>query len=205
MSTDPTAPAAAPADLDHSLAPAQANRLAFALALPLLLLLGGVLIACLTLSATPFPAPTARAVAVFLVCLGLGIAAHEALHALAWAAAGRIPLRRIRFGFSVRALAPYAHVSDPMTARAYRVGAALPAILLGALPYLWGLLAGNAGLAFFGMVFVFAAAGDLLVLWQMRAVDGAVLVRDHPERVGCVVVGAAGEAEARPERPPWGG
>lgn len=204
MPTGPTAPAVADEGLDLSISPSRANRQAFALALLLLALLGGAFLALApTDRATLLPAWSAGSALVFLGCLALGIAAHEGLHALAWAAFGRIPLRRVRFGFSARALAPYAHVPEPMTARAYRLGAAMPAIVLGVLPYGWGTLTGHVGWALYGMVFVFAAAGDLLVLWQIRRVDAQAIVRDHPARVGCIVVRPAGLPDPSEEHRPW--
>jgi len=43
------------------------------------------------------------------------------------------------------------------------------------------------------MVFIFAAGGDLLVLWVIRNVDARAMVQDHPSRAGCLVVGHGDE------------
>jgi hypothetical protein len=38
---------------------------------------------------------------------------------------------------------------------------------------------------------VFVAGGDLAIIWILRRVPGRTLVRDHPSRAGCEVVGDA--------------
>jgi len=173
---------------DLSISLARANVYTLAVSLPLV---GLMLLAYLELSPAGFvPAntPTLPASLLFLVLLMVGILAHEAIHGLAWSFFGRLPLRRIRFGFQASTLTPYAHALDPLTARAYRIGAVLPALLLGGLPFLVGTIVGSTPPALFGMIFVFAAGGDLLILWLIRGVDPRALVQDHPSRAGCIVL-----------------
>ena len=173
---------------DLSISLVRANVYTLAVSLPLV---GLMLLAYLELSpATLVPAST-LALPVWLLFVALivaGILAHEAIHGLAWSFFGRLPLRRIRFGFQASTLTPYAHALDPLPARAYRLGAVLPAILLGGLPFVVGTVLGSPSLALFGMIFVFAAGGDLLVLWLIRGVDPRALVQDHPSRAGCIVL-----------------
>ena len=166
---------------DLSISLARANVYTLAVSVPLV---GLMLLAYIELSPAGFvPAntPTLPAWLLFLVLLVAGILAHEAIHGLAWSFFGRLPLRRIRFGFQASTLTPYAHALDPLTARAYRIGAVLPALLLGGLPFVVGTVIGSASLALFGMIFVFAAGGDVLVLWLIRGVDPRALVQDHPQ------------------------
>lgn len=181
-----------PEGRDLSVSLARANVLTLAIAVPLvgLMLVVYRLLAPgggrLALSGT-FASSLA-----FLALVVVGILAHEGIHGLAWAYFGRFPLRRIRFGFKVSTLTPYAHAPDPMPARAYRLGAGLPALVLGVLPFAVGTAVGSAGLALYGMIFTFAAGGDLLVLWLIRGVDARALVLDHPSRAGCVVLTPSG-------------
>jgi len=173
---------------DLTISLARANVYTLAVSLPLV---GLMLLAYLELSpAVLVPASTLTLPAsmLFLALIVAGILAHEAIHGLAWAFFGRLPLRRIRFGFQASTLTPYAHALDPMPARAYRLGAILPALLLGGLAFLLGTIVGSPLLALFGMIFVFAAGGDLLVLWLIRGVDARALVQDHPSRAGCIVL-----------------
>jgi hypothetical protein len=125
--------------------------------------------------------------AVGLPLLALGIVAHELVHAAVWVAAGRGSWGRVHFGWQWRALAPFAHYTQPLPATAYRLGAVAPLLVLGVLPSLVGSLAGWPAVAAFGWLLVIGAAGDLSVLWLLRGVSASALVADHPSRAGCLV------------------
>ena len=177
-----------PEGRDLSVSLARANVLTLAIAVPLV----GLMLIVYRLLAPEdgglaLGGTLAYALA-FLALVVVGILAHEGIHGLAWAYFGRFPLARIRFGFQASTLTPYAHALDPMPARAYRLGAALPALLLGVLPFAVGTAVGSAGVALYGMIFTFAAGGDLLVLWLIRNVDARARVLDHPSRAGCIVL-----------------
>jgi hypothetical protein len=118
----------------------------------------------------------------------VGVPLHEVIHGLAWAAFGRKPLKAVKFGFQVKTLTPYAHLPLPIRAGAYRWGAAMPALVLGLLPCLIGLGTGLGWFAMFGLFYLLAAGGDLVVLWVMRSLPASALVEDHPSRAGCLVV-----------------
>jgi hypothetical protein len=126
---------------------------------------------------------------VLLLAVLPGIAAHELIHAVAWAIAARRPLGAIEVGVRWRSLAPYAHPREPMPAGAYRIGAVMPLLLLGVAPSLAAIAAGAPRLMAWGLFFVFTAGGDMIVLWLIRRVAGGTLVEDHPTRVGCLVAG----------------
>jgi hypothetical protein len=181
-----------PEGRDLSVSLARANVLTVAIAVPLV----GLMLVVYRLLAPGggglAVGGTLASALAFLTLLVVGILAHEGIHGLAWAWFGRFPLKRIRFGFQASTLTPYAHALDPMPARVYRLGAALPALVLGVLPFAVGTAVGSAGLALYGMIFTFAAGGDLLVLWLIRSVDARARVLDHPSRAGCIVLAPAG-------------
>jgi hypothetical protein len=131
---------------------------------------------------------------VFLPWLAAGVAAHELLHGLGWMAAGRRSFRSVRFGIHWKTVTPYAHFTEPITARAYRIGIALPGLVVGLLPAAAGYIAGHAAPVLFGGLFFGAAAGDALGLWAVRRIAPGTLVLDHPSRVGCRVVRSPGGA-----------
>ena len=129
-----------------------------------------------------------------LVLLGAlvgGVLAHEALHALAWKLAAGLPWREMKLGFQWKTLTPYAHARVPMAARAYRIGAATPGVVLGLLPVAVALATADGAWLLFGLLFTFAAGGDALILWLLRGVAPGRLVEDHPTRAGCYVWGEA--------------
>lgn len=136
------------------------------------------------------PRPTAGSLVWFFVLLLLGIVVHELLHAVGFVWAGKVPRTAVKFGFNWKALAPYAHSRQPMTASAYRISVALPGLLLGLVPGLLGSVFGSYLMVLWGAFMFMAAGGDWAVLWAVRRVPGATPVRDHPSRAGCEVLAA---------------
>jgi hypothetical protein len=129
----------------------------------------------------------------FLIVTVASIYAHEWLHVVGFHYFGRIPLSRIRVSVKWRALTPYATTAVPLRARAYWWSAALPGIVLGALPAAAGLILGVWQLSGYGAMMLAAASGDWIVLWMLRRVDAAATVRDHPTLIGFEIVPADGQ------------
>ena len=117
-----------------------------------------------------------------------GILAHEAIHGISWAVFGKKPLSSIEFGYQKETASPYAHCKEPLQARAYRLGAAMPGLVLGIVPSIIGVWTGNIGVLVFGLVFTGGAGGDALIIWLIRSVEPRTLVEDHPTRAGCYVI-----------------
>jgi hypothetical protein len=125
---------------------------------------------------------------MLLVVLIASIVVHEALHGLTWYFLGGRPRPVIKYGVNWKALMPYAHATTPMSARAYRLGALAPGLLMGIVPAAVALLAGHAATAGWAALFLAFAVGDFMVIYTLRGVPPTTLVRDHPSRVGCEVV-----------------
>lgn len=134
-----------------------------------------------------------------VLLLVAGTVVHELLHGAAWAVFARKPWSAIQIGFQWKTLTPFAHCREPMPVGPYRIGAAVPGLVLGLVPALAGIAAGWGGVFLFGLLFTVAAAGDLLILWLLRNVPAGRYVDDHPTRAGCLVLGPAPD-EADPPR-----
>jgi hypothetical protein len=126
-------------------------------------------------------------IAAFVVFVG-GMVVHEFIHGLSFTYFGGKPLSSLEFGVKWKMLMAYASLPEPIPARAYRLGVAMPGLVLGVVPYLVGLATGNAWVMLFGLVFTVAAGGDALILLRMRGVGPEELVEDSPTRVGCYVL-----------------
>lgn len=125
---------------------------------------------------------------IFLLVFFLGIIVHETIHGFTWMIFGKKPFSVIKFGFQLKTFTPYAHCTEPMRVNPYRIGAAMPGLLLGLLPALIGIFNGNGWLLAFGLLFTTAAGGDMLILWLIRNVSSDKLVEDHPTQAGCYIL-----------------
>ncbi len=124
---------------------------------------------------------------VFLAFVLAGVVVHEFIHGLTWMAFGGKSLSKIKFGFQWKTFTPYAHLSEPIEVNAYRIGAFMPGLILGFIPYILSLILGNSNLLWFSMIHLTAAGGDWLILWLLRKVKRRTLVEDHPTQAGCYV------------------
>ncbi|MEJ2012656.1 MAG: metalloprotease family protein [Anaerolineales bacterium] len=138
-------------------------------------------------SSASVPEMKPTSVFIFMLLLITGIVLHEGLHAAGWLVFGKLPFSRVGFGFKLRTLTPYAHLQEPVQARTYRVGILLPLLVLGLPPYLLGIIFGRLAFMIYGLFFILAAGGDLLVLWLLRGLPADTWVEDHPTRAGCWV------------------
>ncbi len=116
-----------------------------------------------------------------------GIAIHELIHGLTAIWYARIPVGEAKFGFQWKSMTPYFHSKVPIPAGKYRIVVLMPLILLGIFPYAVGMLTANGWITAFGVLFILAAGGDLVILWLMRGLLPDRLVQDHPEKVGLIV------------------
>lgn len=118
----------------------------------------------------------------------VGIILHELLHGIGWTLGSKSGWGTVSFGFQLKTLTPYAHIKQPITARAYRIGTALPGLALGILPWGIAMLLGSGLWNLFGVFFTMAAAGDMMILWIIRRAQPDQLIEDHPKRVGCYIL-----------------
>ena len=125
---------------------------------------------------------------LLLLVIIMGVILHEMVHGVTWAIAGRKPWTSIKFGFQAKTLTPYCHITEPLEINAYRIGAVMPGLVVGVLPYIYSLMSGNMNWLWFSLVHTSAAGGDWLVLWLIRHVKAGSLVEDHPSQAGCYVL-----------------
>ncbi|MGD0337247.1 MAG: DUF3267 domain-containing protein [Bacteroidota bacterium] len=125
---------------------------------------------------------------LLLLYVVLGSAFHELVHGLSWSFFAGKPLQTIHFGMHWKSLSPFAHCTESMNARSYRIGCVMPYLLEGLIPSIVSVITGSGWLLFFGLIFTMGAGGDLLILCIIRKLESKTLVRDHPTRVGCSVL-----------------
>lgn len=122
---------------------------------------------------------------LFIVGFGVGVAVHELIHGFTWMWATHSGFRHLRFGLLRGGV--YCHIDVPMSKRKYVVGALMPLILLGVVPFLLSFATNSLWLMLFGAIFIGCAMGDVLIVWAIRKESPDSLVYDHPSEPGCVV------------------
>ena len=120
----------------------------------------------------------------FLIILIGGIIVHELLHGFTMGYFASDRMKSIKFGF--KALTFYTHCKEPLKVKHYKIGAAMPLIVLGIIPALIAFLLGNGFILSFGIFFTWAAGGDIIALFMLRKLDNEVYVSDHPKKMGFI-------------------
>lgn len=124
----------------------------------------------------------------FAVLTAGAVLLHEVIHALAYIIAGRVPLRKIKFGIILKYLTPYAYCSQVISISTYRIALMLPTIILGVIPVISGFLFKNFLLLLVGDFMLVGGFGDLLIIWNTRKLKKGTRVLDHDKKVGCYII-----------------
>ena len=122
---------------------------------------------------------------LFIVGFWVGVAVHELIHGFTWMWATRSSFSHLRFGLLRGGV--YCHIDVPMSKRKYVVGALMPLMLLGVVPFLLSFATNSLWLMLFGAIFIGCAMGDVLIVWAIRKEPPDTLVYDHPSEPGCIV------------------
>ena len=122
---------------------------------------------------------------LFIVGFWVGIAVHELIHGFTWMWTTRSGFSHLRFGLLRGGV--YCHIDVPMNKRGYVVGALMPLLLLGIIPFLLSFATNSLWLMLFGVIFIACAMGDVLIVWAIRKEPPDTLVYDHPSEPGCIV------------------
>jgi len=120
----------------------------------------------------------------FLLMLVGGIIIHELLHGFTWGFFAPNGMKSIKFG--VKWLTPYCHCKEPLKVKHYKIGGAIPLIVMGIIPSIAGLIIGHGGIVTFGFFFTWAAGGDIIALFMLRKLNNDTYVSDHPNKMGFI-------------------
>lgn len=124
---------------------------------------------------------------IFMALFVIGIVAHELVHGLTWAHYASKGWKTISFGVMWKMLTPYCHCDEPLQVRPYCIGALMPCLVMGIVPWMIGLCVGSLMLTTFGVLFIAAASGDILIVWELRNEPAHATVLDHPTEAGCII------------------
>jgi len=113
---------------------------------------------------------------------------HEGLHGLFWMFFTSKGFRAISFGFNKEMLSPYTHCNEPLKKYQYILGGAAPLVILGLIPFFFGLVAGNAFWLLAGAINIWCSAGDILSCYYILRYPSNCLFLDHPDKPGFIVI-----------------
>ncbi len=119
---------------------------------------------------------------LFIYILIGGIIIHEFLHGITWAVFAKKGFRSIKFGLN--GITPYCHCKEPLKVKHYKLGGAMPLIVMGIIPSILGLIIGNGLYLSFGIFFSWTAGGDIISLFMLRKFSNNKFVSDHPDKLG---------------------
>ena len=115
---------------------------------------------------------------------------HEAVHGLTWSRFAPNGFRDIDFGFMKEYLTPYCTCATPLSKGAYILGALMPLLTLGILPWIISMIIGSTLLLYIALAMILAAGGDMLIVLEVlkaRSDAKEQLIYDHPTQAGCVL------------------
>lgn len=124
---------------------------------------------------------------LFFAAMLVGIVLHELIHGITFAAFAQKGFKSIRFGVMWKMLTPYCHCTEPLKIKHYLLGAATPAIFLGLIPVVIGIIIENYAVTLFGILFIIAAIGDFMIIHLLRNENPDDYAQDHPSEAGCYV------------------
>ncbi|WP_016776962.1 DUF3267 domain-containing protein [Anaerophaga thermohalophila] len=137
--------------------------------------------------AEPFWDWSVKGLLLFLFLVIVGVPLHELLHALVFGIFARGGYKSVKFGIDKSTYTPYCHCTTPIRVQYYRVGALLPLLVLGAVPFVISLFTGSFGFWLYGYIYIIAAGGDLVALKMLKKIPAHRKVLDHPEKMGFYV------------------
>ncbi len=112
---------------------------------------------------------------------------HELVHGATWASFCKNKWKSIRFGIMAEMLTPYCHCMEPLTLNQYIIGALMPLIVTGLIPYIISYIIGSYVLMVLSMVMILGAGGDISAVLMVLGEKNITLLLDHPTLCGCVI------------------
>jgi len=168
--------------IEYTMGLGKANLIALLLMIPILIILLSPFI--WIWSYETFEISRKSFIIYLLPSLLIGIVVHELLHGITWGYYSPNGMKSIKFGFKWKFLTPYCHCKEPLKVKHYRIGVAMPLLILGIIPSVIAIVIGHGALLSFGIIFTWAAGGDIIALFMLRKLDNDINVSDHPKEMG---------------------
>ena len=128
--------------------------------------------------------------ASFLITFLLLTAVHELIHGISWSIFTPNHFKDIAFGIMMPYLSPYCTCRVPLKKSQHIFGTAMPFILLGIVPAMIGIAAGQPKVLLMGILMIDIAVGDILIILKILVYKSSakdIVYMDHPTDAGGVI------------------
>ncbi|MCL2721762.1 MAG: metalloprotease family protein [Treponema sp.] len=126
---------------------------------------------------------------IILILFIISIFLHEIIHGIFFAVNSENKFKSIKYGImpKEKLFSPYCHCVEILKINHYRFAVIMPTIILGIIPIIVSLIIGHFLVFIFGVVFIAAGSGDILMLLKMKKLKNNVLIYDLPDEAGFIV------------------
>jgi hypothetical protein len=125
---------------------------------------------------------------MFLIILP-GIVLHELIHGIFFAIFSENKFKSVKFGImsAKKLFSPYCHCKELLNIKHYQIAIIMPLIILGIIPAIVSIFNGNILLFFWGIIFITAGSGDILIFIKtLREIKDSIIL-DHQSEAGYYV------------------
>jgi hypothetical protein len=122
------------------------------------------------------------------VSIVAAIVVHELIHGIIFALYAPKGFRSVTFGFNAKIGAFYCHCKEPIRVKHYRRAGIAPLIILGLVPLILGFITGVSWFKTFGLLLTIGGFGDLLIFFKLMKIDRNLLILDHPDKLGFIII-----------------
>ncbi len=126
----------------------------------------------------------------FLIIFIVLIVVHEMIHGACWVAFTHGQFKNVEFGILKPTFTPYCTCLVPLKKGQYIVGAMMPGLLLGVIPFIISIIVANPAMLIIAETMIAAAAGDMMILLKIigyKSSASEVMYMDHPTEAGGVI------------------
>ena len=123
-------------------------------------------------------------IGIFVLIALFGIVFHEIIHGIFAAIFNKNGFKSIKFGVLPSKGVAYCVNSEILRKNNYIIGLIMPGIILGIIPSFVSIFTGNFALLIFGILFTFAASGDLLLLIELQKDKHDSWIEDNVTKSG---------------------
>lgn len=120
----------------------------------------------------------------FILLFVLSIIFHEFIHAAVFALFAQNKWRSIKIGVLWKHMTPYAHCSEPLRKSQYTLALVSPGVILGLIPVCFAFVNGHTLILIYGLIMLFAAIGDFIILIMLYSIPKDKKILDHNNKVG---------------------